>query len=168
MIVLGRIVAPYGVRGWVKIRPFGDDPGAWGEMPRWWLSPDAEAEGSTWQVVEVESIRQHGATWVAKLHGVDDRGGAESLDGQFVGAPREALPGTERNEYYWNDLIGLAVLNEEGEALGRVDSLLETGAHQVLVVTDGEARRLLPFVDQVVKEVDVAGGLVRVAWGLDW
>jgi 16S rRNA processing protein RimM len=166
MIVLGRVVAPYGVHGWVKVRPFGDDPDTWGGMPQWWLAP--EAESSNWQPFVVEGFRRHGAHWVAKLGGIDDRNGAESIDGRFVAAPREALPVTDRNEYYWNDLIGLAVVNEQGESLGKVDSLLETGAHQVLVVRDGEVERLLPFVGEVVKDVDVAGGCIRVAWDLDW
>lgn len=167
MIVLGRIVAPYGIRGWMKIRPFGDDPGTWGAMPRWWLSPKAEADAQ-WRPFELEAIRQHGAAWIGKLREVDDRNSAEALDGHFIAAPREALPDTDRNEYYWDDLIGLAVVSELGEALGRVESLLETGAHQVLVVKDGEVERLLPFVDQVVKAVDVPGRCIRVAWERDW
>jgi 16S rRNA processing protein RimM len=166
MIVLGRVVAPYGVRGWVKVRPFGDDPDSWGEMPQWWLSP--QPEDGEWQPFAVEQFRPHGAHWVAKLGGIDDRNGAESIDGYFVAAPRELLPKTVGNEYYWNDLVGLVVLNEQNDALGRVTALLETGAHPVLVVQDGETERLLPFVGQVVKSVDVAGGSIRVAWGVDW
>ncbi len=111
MIVLGRIVAPYGVRGWVKIRPFGDDPDAWGEMPRWWLSPDAEAEGeylaSCRSGVDSAAWRDLGcqAATVSMTAAA-----AESLDGQFVGSAARSLAGRRsRNEYYWNDLIGLAV-----------------------------------------------------------
>lgn len=166
MIVLGRIVAPYGLRGWLKVKPFGDDPDAWRAMSQWWLT--ANAEGDSWQRYGVEGFRPHGAAWVAKLAGIDDRAEAEQLDGWFVGAPREALPQTGRDEYYWTDLVGLAVMNEQGELLGKVDSLIETGAHQVLVVQDRETERLLPFVGEVVKEVDVAGGCVRVAWGKGW
>jgi 16S rRNA processing protein RimM len=166
MIVLGRVVAPYGVHGWLKIRPYGDDPAAWCEMPRWWLG--TEVSGAGWQAFKLDGLRPHGAVWVAKLAGIDDRSAAESLDGRFVGAPREELPGNEGDEFYWADLIGLEVANEQGEFLGKVDSLLETGAHQVLVVKEGETERLLPFVGQVVKDVDVAGGRVLVAWREDW
>lgn len=164
--MLGRIVAPYGVRGWLKIKSFGDDPGAWQGMSHWWLGRDAE--GEDWQAFKLEGLRPHGAVWVAKLVGIDDRSAAERLDGRFVGAPRDELPANERGEYYWADLIGLAVTNEQGESLGKIDSLMETGAHQVLVVKDGEMQRLLPFVAQVVKDVDVAGGRVLVAWQEDW
>jgi 16S rRNA processing protein RimM len=170
MIVLGRVVAPYGLRGWVKVRPLGDDPEAWLGMPQWWLGADVES--NVWQPYPVEQFRHHGAAWIAKLGGVDDRAAAERVDGHFVAAPRDALPRTERDEYYWADLIGLTVANEQGVVLGKVDSLIETGAHQVLVVKDlssGEPReRLLPFVSQVVKSVDVGGGGIRVEWQADW
>jgi 16S rRNA processing protein RimM len=166
MIVLGRIVAPYGVRGWVKIHPFGDDPASWRKMSRWWLGVDAD--GDTWQEVEVHGLRAHGAGWVAKLAGVEDRAAAERLDGWYISAVRDAMPGTAKDEFYWADLVGLTVMNEQGESLGKVDSLIETGAHQVLVVRDGETERLLPFVETVVKSVDLAGGRVRVEWGKDW
>jgi 16S rRNA processing protein RimM len=170
MVVLGRIVAPYGVLGWVKVHPLGDDPGAWRSMREWWLGSDAE--GNIWHAYPLEGFRRHGASWIAKLGGVDDRSGAESVDGQFVAVPRAALPQTQQDEYYWTDLIGLAVTNELGESLGQVESLIETGAHQVLVVKDNDGgekkERLLPFVGQVVKDVDIAAGVVRVDWGKDW
>lgn len=166
MIVLGRIVAPYGVRGWVKIHPFGDDPASWRKMSRWWLA--AKTDDEAWRELAVSGLRAHGAGWVAKLDGVDDRSAAEGLDGWYIGAPREAMPGTANNEFYWADLVGLAVVNEQGEPLGKVDSLIETGAHQVLVVKDDETERLLPFVETVVKDVDPAAGRIRVEWGKDW
>jgi 16S rRNA processing protein RimM len=167
MIVLGRVVAPYGVRGWLKVKPFADDPDAWRVMPQWWLAKDVAADDD-WQAFKLEGLRPHGAGWIAKFAEVGDRAAAEGLDGWFFGAPREDLPRNEGNEYYWADLIGLEVVNEQGESLGRIESLIETGAHDVLQVKDGETKRLLPFVGQVMKDVDVAGGRIRVAWGSDW
>jgi len=166
MIVLGRVVAPYGVAGWVKIHPFGDDPAAWREMPCWWLGTDAE--GQDWQPFAVKGFRPHGGLWIAKLEGIDDRTAAEILAGRFVAAPREALPAAGKDEYYWGDLIGLAVENGAGESLGKVEALMESGAGQVLVVREGERERLLPFVGQVVMDVNVAGGRILVEWGADW
>ncbi len=168
MIVLGRIAAPYGIKGWVKLHPFGDDPVAWAEMPRWWLGK--MAEGSDWQPMALKELRLHGKGWIARLDGIDDRTAAEKLEGMYVGAPREALPATDEDEFYWGDLIGLEVLNEAGERLGKVASLIEAGANQVLVVKDEAADKehLLPFVAEVVKDVVVAEGRIRVAWGRDW
>jgi 16S rRNA processing protein RimM len=110
----------------------------------------------------------HGDGLIVCLDGVATREGAEALEGQFVGVPREQLPATEGGEYYWADLIGLAVLNLAGVSLGKVTRLIETGANDVLVVTDGERERLLPFVGHVVKDVDVAAGRINVDWEADW
>jgi 16S rRNA processing protein RimM len=171
MIVLGRIVAPYGVKGWLRLHPFGDDPGRWREIGRWWLGRD-EQDFSGWKSWPVQTMRQHGNGWVAKLTGIEDRAAAEQLVGQFVGAPRNALPATGQDEYYWADLVGLTVVNEKQETLGRVTALIESGAHAVMVVREGEGdaavERLLPFVGQVVKDVDVPAGAMRVDWQRDW
>jgi 16S rRNA processing protein RimM len=91
------------------------------------------------------------------------------MKGVLVGAPREALPQTEDDEFYWADLIGLTVINTAGDVLGKVDGLLETGANDVLrVLAEDKTERLLPFVAAVVLEVDKDAGQIRVEWGLDW
>jgi 16S rRNA processing protein RimM len=168
MIVLGRIVAPFGVQGWLRVHPFGDDPEAWRKMPQWWLSADAEAPAERWKPHDLEAVKLHGDGVVAKLSGIDDRDASEALGSCYFGAPREALPEPSQDEYYWADLVGLDVVNMQDQPLGRVKSLIETGANEVLVVADGERERLLPFVEQVVKKVDVVAKLVRVDWDSDW
>jgi 16S rRNA processing protein RimM len=173
MIVLGRVSAPYGIQGWVKVHVFGDDPLALIEMPTWWLGRDPDSSEG-WKAVELQDSREQGGALVAMLEGVADRTAAESLKGMYVGAPRESLPVPAEDEFYWGDLIGLAVVTEEGESLGRVSGLIESGAHDVLVVrdeqygTEAARERLLPFVAKVVRRVDVAGGVIRVDWGADW
>jgi 16S rRNA processing protein RimM len=170
MIILGRITAPYGVKGWLRLHPHGDDPGCWRAMPRWWLGKDPAAF-SDWQPFAVQDMRMHGKGWIVKLAGIDDRSAAERLAGHFFGAPRSELPATARDEFYWADLIGLKVVNERQETLGRVSELIETGAHAVLVVREGAEKaveRLLPFVSQVVKDVDLQAGVMRVDWERDW
>jgi len=167
MIVLGRITAPYGVKGWLRLHPFGDDPDGWRAMKRWWLGSD-DKDFSGWQAWPLQTLRPQGRGWVVKLTGIDDRNAAETLVGQYVGAPRDELPETAADEYYWADLVGLAVVNERQEPLGRVVEMIESGAHAVLVVQDGETERLLPFVGQVVKAVDVPGGTIRVEWEREW
>jgi 16S rRNA processing protein RimM len=171
MVVLGRITAPYGVKGWLRLHPFGDDPDRWREIRHWWLGSD-EKDFSGWRAWLPQSMRRQGDGWVVKLTGVEDRDTAEQMVGQFVGAPRSALPATEEGEFYWADLIGLAVVNDKQETLGHVTELIESGAHAVMVVTEGEGdgmrQRLLPFVSAVVKEVDVPAGVMRVDWEQDW
>lgn len=167
MIVLGRIVAPFGVGGWLRLHPYGDDPASWRRMRRCWLGK--HAEGRDWAAHELVAIRPHGGGWIAKLGGVDDRSAAEAFAGQYLGAPREELPRPSADEHYWADLIGLAVVNEQGESLGKVDSLIETGANSVLVVRDGETERLVPYIASVIRQVDVTGERrILVDWGNDW
>jgi len=168
MIVLGRIVAPFGVKGWVKVHPFGDDPLAWRRMNHWWISPDDRLEDDKWRKLRLKACRIHGNGLIASFDEIEDRTGAEQLGKQFVGAPREAMPAPAEDEYYWADLIGLEVRNAAGERLGEVAGLIETGAHDVLQVKDGDDERLIPFVEAYVTEVDVAGGLIQVIWELDW
>ena len=172
MIVLGRIVAPFGIQGGVKIHPFGDDPVSWRKLPHWWLSRDDNAPDAQWKQYTLTACRPHGKGLVAALAEVPDRNAAEAIDGFFIAAPREALPQPAENEYYWGDLVGLAVINEADEALGTVRSLLSTGAHDVLQVQDGEGKgaveRLIPFVAAYVLDVDLAARRIRVSWQKDW
>jgi 16S rRNA processing protein RimM len=172
MIVLGRIVAPFGVQGWVKIHPFGDDPASWKQMPQLWLSATDDAPEASWKALTLSGLRLHGKGVVAAFDEVPDRNAAEAIDGFYLGAPRSALPRPEQDEYYWADLVGLDVVNEAGVALGRVGGLLSTGAHDVLQVreeADGkEIERLIPFVAAYVLDVDLAARRIRVAWERDW
>lgn len=167
MVVLGRLVAPYGIQGWMHLHPFGDDPASWRRMPQWWLARE-DSDTAQWKATRLIAMREHGNGWVAQLEGIDSRDAAEAMSGCYFAAPRDDLPATGDGEYYWADLIGLAVVNMQGQALGVLESLIESSAHDVLKVRDGEQERLLPFVEQVVKEVDVAGGRITVDWQADW
>lgn len=165
IVVLGRLTDPYGVRGWIRLHAFGDDPLTWAEMPTWWIG----AEGGSWREVKPRGLKTHGDGLVTLLEGVSDRSAAEALKGWMVGAPRECLPATGEGEFYWADLIGMVVINVHGERLGKVVGLIETGASDVLrVLADGNVERLLPFVDAVVLSVEKEACRIRVDWALDW
>ena len=166
-VVLGRITGAWGIRGDVRIHPYGDDPSGWKSMQGLWIA-DGDPPVS-WSCVRIGGLRQQGEGVVVRLEGVADRSAAEALAGRLVGAPRNELPVPDAGEYYWGDLVGLEVVNEQGQSIGRVDRLIETGANDVLVVgaADG-AERLLPFVAAVVLKVDVPAGRIDVAWGADW
>ena len=134
-------------------------------MPVWWIA----REGEPWRECKLKSLKAHSNGVVVLLDGVADRTTAESMKGILVGAPREALPTTERNEFYWTDLVGLAVINTADERLGKVVGLIETGANAVLrVLGEDNVERLLPFVSAVVLAVEKEAGQIRVEWGSDW
>lgn len=168
IIVLGRLVEPYGVRGWMHLQIYGDDPLSWKNLPVWQVGK----ESGSWQGYELQGLKAHGDGFVVAFAGVADRTAAEAMKGMLVGAPRAALPAVPEDEFYWADLVGLKVVNQAGESLGRVDGLIETGANDVLRVVDTDAaesvERLLPFVAAVVGKVDVAAGVVHVDWERDW
>lgn len=159
---MGRVLAPYGVKGWVKVQLFTQRPESLLDYPEWQLR-----KGDVSQAWIVDAARVHGDAVVAKLQGIEDRDQAAMLSGMQVAVSRDEFPELEPGEYYWADLVGLTVLNEAGVTLGRVTELLETGANDVLVV-EGERERLLPFIGPVVRQVDMAGGRILVDWDADY
>lgn len=159
---MGRIAAPFGVKGWVKVQPYSEDPGALMDFESWRVGHGEQHAHYT-----VESIQDHGTALVAKLGGIDDRNAAYALRGQEVAVAKRDLPPPEENEFYWSDLIGLTVINREGIELGKVANLMETGAHDVLVVK-GQREHLIPFVAAFVGTVDQAKGMIEIDWGEDW
>ena len=164
MVVVGRIQGPYGIKGWVHIASFTDPKENIERYSPWQLG--RQADQSDWRLAEVESIRPHKQGYVAKLSGIDDRNDAEAAKGLLIGVAETSLPEPESGEYYWRDLIGAEVVTLEGVNLGRIDSLIETGAHDVLVIKPEGAgdEVLIPFHANYVLSVEVAAGLVRVDW----
>ena len=159
---MGRVAAPFGVHGWLKIQPFTEEVDGLSGFSSWWLG-----DGESWCEYTVLESAAHNATLHARLNGCVGRDAAAALKGKLVAVPREALPAAGKNEYYWSDLIGLTVTNLQGETLGKVTGLLETGAHDVLVAL-GTQEHLIPFIAQYVLEVDRSGGSIRVDWGADY
>jgi 16S rRNA processing protein RimM len=162
MIVMGRVSAPFGIKGWIKVQPFSEKTDSLFQFPVWWLG-----SGGQWDEFVVEEKAVHGKSLAVRFAGIDDRDQAAALKGREVAIPRARLPAPEEGEYYWTDLIGLDVANLKGQPLGRIERLFESGADPVLVVK-GERERLLPFVDAVVKDVDLDAGRVLVDWELDY
>jgi 16S rRNA processing protein RimM len=161
---MGRIVAPYGLKGWVKIQPYGAVPDSLSAYPSWWVGRN----GNWRELKVVQTVLQHGASLIARFEGCVERDAALALKDSAVAVEREALPREANGEFYWIDLIGLKVVNVKDEELGAIAGLFDSGAHPVMRVVDSETERLLPFVEQVVREVDLAKGRIRVEWELDW
>ena len=159
---MGRVSAPFGVRGWIKVQPFTATAANLVSYTAWWLG-----RGGGWLKYPVADVQVHGRSVVAQLEGCEDREAAARFRGMQVAIPRDALPTTDANEFYWADLIGLKVVNSAARDLGQVVRILETGANDVLVV-EGERERLIPFIADVIREVDLAGGVITVDWGADY
>jgi 16S rRNA processing protein RimM len=158
-VILGRISGVFGVNGWIKVHSSTDPREGIAGFETWILR-----SGDDERTVEVESGRQHGRTVVVKLKTIDDRDQATALVGADIAVERQALAACEPGEYYWTDLEGLEVVTVQGETLGRLEYLLETGGHDVMAV-EGERQRLIPFVQgQVVREVSLERGVIVVEW----
>jgi len=160
---MGRVVAPYAVKGWIKLQTYTEYLDSLLDYEVWRLG-----RNGNWRDYRLLDGKVHGQTLLASLEGVGDRTAAEALMGLDVAVLRQEMPEAEEDEYYWDDLVGLDVVNLAGETLGRVAGLLETGANDVLQVRDGDRERLIPFVEAVVKEVDLEAGRLLVDWGLDY
>ena len=180
LVEVGYVGAAYGIRGWIKVQPHADDASALLHARRWWLlrAPPAgvvtaSAEAADAVSVKISQSREHSGTVVAQATGVSDRNVAEMLKGRRVWIRRADFPAPEEGEFYWVDLIGCAVVNEQGETLGDVTGLIDNGAHQILQVAyqlpDGKAaERLIPFVDAFLRTVDTSARRIVVDWGLDY
>jgi len=160
---LGRISGVYGVKGWCRVFSY--------TQPREGIlhySPWTLKAGDKLLACPLTDGRKQGKGIVVKLEGCDDRDAALALMDYEISVPREQLPETQEDEYYWADLVGLQVLNEQEEDLGKVASVFATGANDVLVV-QGEQERLIPFVQpDVINSIDLKTGIIRVDWDSDF
>ncbi len=181
-VELGRVLDAWGIKGWVRIQPHSADTEALFASPDWFLQPPEArfARGFSAFVgcvaVQVAELKAHADGLVARFEGIDDRNAAEALKGCRISLPRSAFPEAAEGEYYWVDLIGLDVVNREGEHLGVVRDLMSTGPTSVLVLeypeqVNGEeqlAERLIPFVDAYIDKVDPSQRRITADWQKDY
>lgn len=173
-IEVGRVTDAWGVKGWFKVLPYSADPEALFSSKRWYLLP-TEKGVKTFDGVgqlKIKEAKTHSDTVVAAAHGVDDRTAADALRGARIFIAKSSFPTPRKDEYYWVDLIGLAVVNREGLSLGQVSELLSTGPQTVLVMqdqVDGQTlQRMIPFVAAYVDDVDLAARRILVDWQPDY
>lgn len=161
-IAIGKIGSPYGVHGWLKIRTYTEFGASILDYVPWYLS-DVNNE---WKVATVEQGRAHGSGIIVKLAGIESPEEARLYTGKTIAVTRSQLPTLAENEYYWSDLIGLTVINKNGEILGKVIYLMETGSNDVLVVK-GEKEIAIPYLlGEVVTRVDLLKQEIHVDWEL--
>lgn len=165
-IPVGKVSGAFGVQGWMKIFSFTDPRNNILKYSPLYMSRKGE-----WIEVKVSGGRIQGKGVVMGLVDITDRDQVLALIGSELAIKKSQLKPAKKDEFYWSDLIGLTVVNLKGDSLGQVDSLLETGANDVLVVKDKENNReqLVPFVmDEVVELVDMDNKIIRVDWELDY
>jgi 16S rRNA processing protein RimM len=164
MVVMGKVVGAQGIQGWVKVQTFTEYLDSLLDYNTWYVGNEQE-----WRPLEVLEANVHGGrVLIAKLQGIRDRTAAEKYKGLLIAVPRAELPEKEEGEYYWSDLIGLTVENLQGEVFGTVDSLLETGANDVLVVKGESGEKLIPFIDSVIQQVSLKDKTIWVDWQADY
>lgn len=184
-VVLATVVGVYGIKGWVKLKIWLEQPDVLTTLDRLTLVPSGAAKRGSDRPVEVKALRAQGKGFIAFLAGINDRDAAEAIKGWSIHADVECLPPAEEGEYFWRDLMGLAVWCKDpapvasGEAaaapvlVGEVDHLLETGANDVLVVRPtadsvDNRERLIPWiVDDVIVAVDVTQKRIDANWYID-
>jgi 16S rRNA processing protein RimM len=166
-IVLGRVSGLFGIGGWVKVHSYTRPPANILAFSHWLIgNPDQ------WRPFTVADTRAQGKTLVAHLADeqapLADRDAAAALLDCDIAVARAALPALPAGQYYWVDLVGLEVVTLGGAVLGKVRNMMETGAHDVLVV-HGDREHLLPFVhDEIIREVDIEAGHIAVDWDPDF
>ena len=196
-IEVGRVLGAWGIKGGIKVLPFAADPQALISAKRWFLKPAESAKPSAAAApanvlrsavaktpaqkaalaaplpvaLHVKGVRDQGDAIVCTAPEIPDRDAAEAMKGVRVFVSRSTFPKTDDGEFYWVDLIGLAVVNREQAALGEVVGLIDTGPHCVLRVQPADPaadERLIPFVEAYVDSVDMPGRRILVDWGLDF
>ena len=158
LIQLGFVGAPFGVRGWVKLRSHTDPPERLLEHRSLRIG-----HGDAWRTYRIESSGRSGGALTVKLVGVEDRDQAQALRGAQVCVARSELPQRNDKDYYRADLIGCEVVNLDDIALGFVRHFIETPA-QVLMVVRGSQEFWIPAVPQHVRRVDLQARRVVVDW----
>lgn len=172
LVTAGRLGAPYGVRGWLRVQSFTEPAEQLVDYQPWYLR---RRQGE--EPIRLLDHKWHSGQLVVQLEGVDDRDQAKALGQVEVAVAIDQFPELPEGEYYWHQLVGLPVTSHyEGgvHALGRVSRLMETGANDVLVVQGkpgdpehpsvDDRERLIPYLpEQVVLEIDLDAG-ITVEW----
>jgi len=162
-VVVGSIGAPHGVRGWVRINSFTDP------SDNLFTYPLLLEDGNNWKPITIEKVQPHGTCFVAKLAKIDDRDQAALITNAKIAVKREDLPALDDDEYYWNDIIGLTVYNQDEVNLGQVADFFATGANDVMVVRGEGGEHLIPYVPEMfILEVNLESKQMKVRWDLEF
>lgn len=161
-ITIGKIGSTFGVHGWLKLHTYTEFGPTILEYQPWLIQ---KPNGST-EILALEDAKFHGDQVLIKVQGINTPEAAKLLTNQLLLIQRSQLPTLSPNDYYWSDLIGLTVIDQNNQTLGKVTHLIETGANDVLVVK-GEKEHAIPYLPgSVIKSVDLEKQEIRVDWEL--
>jgi 16S rRNA processing protein RimM len=175
LIVVGKVLGSYGLKGWIKVQPFESASQTnLLKTNNWWLiAADSPASSYRPRALVVVSPKTHNSVVVAGCPSLDQPEQAQALRGQLVAIARSEFSPIKAAEFYWVDLIGCNVRNREGIELGKISSVDDHGAHAILQVLANEPVAtprgwLIPFVSQYIDSVQLSERLVLVDWQSDW
>ena len=158
-ILVGHITGIYGIRGWLKIESYTRPPENIFSFQPWYIK-----RNECWQEISVREGRNHGKGLIVALDGITDRDIARDLVDKEISIFRSQLVELPPGEFYWVDLIGMQVINQQGRILGNVVEILETGANDVMVVK-GQGRHLIPIVwNMYIFNIDPGKRLISADW----
>lgn len=162
-VAMGYIKGAFGIKGWLKVKADTEFADSLFDYPEWQLRRDGDV-----RTVTLADGKAVGDELQVKFVGIDDRDAAALLRGYTVEIAREAFAPAEEDEYYWADLVGMKVLNREGAELGVVANLMDTGAHDILVVNGAFGQKLIPFVSHYIDDVNTESRVITADWGTDY
>lgn len=161
-IIVGSFGKTFGVLGWIKVNSFTHFKKNILKFKPWLIK-----KNNVWEEIYFEDSREHGNNIVVKLPNCNSPEEAYNFTNKEIAVWRKQLPRLKRKEYYWVDLMGLQVINSKGIDFGIVKDLQATGANDVLIVV-GERKRLIPYISNVILEVDLEKKIIRVDWEADY
>lgn len=169
LVLVAYVSGAYGLKGWVRLKPYSNEASALLYAKCWWLDKPELHD------VDVIAVRSQGEDVVAQIMGIADREAAENCRGATVQIRRAHFPPLDENEFYWVDLIGHVVVNLRDEVLGSVVGLMDNGAHPILRIAEAAGsdskkseELLVPFVDRFVTTVDQSAKKITVDWERDY
>lgn len=161
-ITVGKIGSTYGIQGWLKINTYTEFGASILTYQPWFI----QTNDDDWKAIQIEDAAVHGKGVVVKFNGIDTPEAARLYTGKLIAITRDTLPVLQPDEYYWSDLKGLTVINQDGMVLGKIIYLIETGSNDVMVVK-GEKEHAIPYLPgSVVKNIDLKKQEMIVDWEL--
>ena len=164
LLEIGRIVGCHGLAGRVKVLSYLDSQDMLNNLPEVFVGRRSQETVA----FSLDAVQPGRGFFILKLGGIEDRDAAAKLVRSSVWMPSEKMKKLPEGEYYWRDIIGLRVVTEDGQSLGRVESVFPTGSNDVYVCRAAEKEILLPAIGEVIRKIDTDHGImvVRLLKGL--